>query len=97
MFSQGSPKAYIYLPTRFTHSVRPCGHGFCGDCARERQQLRGTCCVCVKPIEKIVGLSARMSTNGAEEIDLDVPVVLLDMKDYPTFRSLRAENSGIDR
>jgi hypothetical protein len=38
---------------------------------------------CLEPIANIVGLSARIGAKGTEQIDFSVPVVLLDMKDYP--------------
>ncbi|KAH8647072.1 hypothetical protein BGZ60DRAFT_570501 [Tricladium varicosporioides] len=73
--------------------LRPCGHGFCYDCASAAKRSSKMLCRnrnCSKPIEKIVGLSAPMGPNGLEPVDFNVPIVMLDMKGYPKFLSIKA-------
>ena len=62
---------------------------FCRDCVREHQRTRRYARV-VEPMEKVAGLSVRMGRSGVEEIIFDVSVVLLDMKNYPSFQNVAA-------
>ena len=58
---------------------------------RKCQQSKGKCPNCRKYITNIVGLAAPMGPKGSEEIDFKIPVVSLDMAEYPPFRSVRDE------
>jgi hypothetical protein len=47
-------------------------------------------------IEHLLSLSARMSLDGAEEINFDGLDILLDMNNYPPFQSVRAPDADAD-
>jgi len=38
------------------------------------------CLECSKRVEKILGLSAPVGPDGKEEMDFEIPIVMLDMK-----------------
>lgn len=60
--------------------LRPCGHGFCYDCAKSMMKHGNGCLECSKRVEKILGLSAPVGPDGKEEMDFEIPIVMLDMK-----------------
>ena len=41
---------------------------------------RNGCLKCSKRVEKILGLSAPVGPEGKEDMNFDIPIVMLDMK-----------------
>lgn len=83
-------KASQKVADTLTCRTRPCNHKFCSVCITAVAQ-KNRCPSCKGTVKHVAGFSAPMNLPGEETYKVNVPVVMLEVKDGVTISSAMEE------